>query len=141
VLPRAHRVTRPDDFRRILRRGRSAGRRRLVLHAIVGSDTVGPDIVGSDGASQDGVARTPLSRAGLVVGRSVGSSVVRHRVSRQLRHLVAVRLGDLPPGTELVVRAQAPAAQASSRELGAALDKAQARLGLAAPVSRGRSED
>jgi ribonuclease P protein component len=56
-------------------------------------------------------------RAGFVVSKAVGGSVVRHRVTRRLRHLVQPHLGDLPTGTRLVVRALPPAATASSAEL------------------------
>ncbi len=63
-----------------------------------------------------------VPRAGLVVSKSVGGSVVRHRVSRRLRHLLAPRLGELPPGAWLVVRALPPAADATSAELGDDLD-------------------
>jgi len=70
------------------------------------------------------------ARAGLVVGRGVGPAVVRHRVSRRLRHLLRPRLEALPPGTDLVIRAQAAAADATSAELGEDLDAALARLGL-----------
>ena len=122
MLPRARRVTRPFEFRRVLRGGRKAGRRRLVLHALI------PE-AGTD-------HRAP-SRAGLVVGRSVGPAVVRHRVSRRLRHLLAQRLDAVPPGTDLVVRAQPPAADASSAELGADLDAALARLDISQQVERG----
>jgi ribonuclease P protein component len=48
--------------------------------------------------------------------------VVRHRVTRRLRHLVAARLDTLPAGSMLVVRALPPAATASSAELAADLD-------------------
>jgi ribonuclease P protein component len=61
-------------------------------------------------------------RAGFVVSRAVGGSVVRHRVTRRLRHLVRDRLADLPPGAHLVVRALPPAADAPSSVLGADLD-------------------
>jgi ribonuclease P protein component len=61
-------------------------------------------------------------RAGLVVSKAVGGSVVRHRVSRRLRHLLAPRLGELPAGSMLVVRALPPSADATSAELGDDLD-------------------
>jgi ribonuclease P protein component len=61
-------------------------------------------------------------RAGLVVSKAVGGSVVRHRVSRRLRHLLAPRLRELPAGAMLVVRALPPAADATSAELGDDLD-------------------
>ncbi len=41
---------------------------------------------------------------GLIVNKSVGGSVVRHRVSRQLRHLIAAHLGSLPKNSQLVIR-------------------------------------
>lgn len=113
MLPRPHRVRRPDDFRRVLRRGRKAGGRRLSVHLL------------ADDAGE--------SRAGFVVGRSVGGSVERNRVIRRLRHLTAERLTGLPDGTALVVRAHRGAAAATSTELGADLDAALRRLGLASP--------
>lgn len=61
-------------------------------------------------------------RAGFVVSKAVGNAVTRHRVTRRLRHLVATRLTVLPAGTCVVVRALAPAAGATSIELGAELD-------------------
>jgi ribonuclease P protein component len=57
-----------------------------------------------------------------VVSKAVGGSVVRHRVSRRLRHLLAPRLRTLPAGSLLVIRALPPAAAASSAELAEDLD-------------------
>jgi ribonuclease P protein component len=71
---------------------------------------------------RQGSAATP-TRAGFVVGRTVGNSVLRHRVQRRLRHLCRERLAELPPGSELVVRALAPAAAATYAELGEDLDR------------------
>jgi ribonuclease P protein component len=62
-------------------------------------------------------------RVGFVVSRAVGGSVVRHRVQRRLRHLCRERLVRLPAGAEMVVRALAPAADATYQELGADLDR------------------
>lgn len=73
------------------------------------------------------------ARAGFVVGSAVGGSVVRHRLTRQLRHLMAVHLEDLPTGTDVVVRALPPAAGASAAELAGDLSssvrRAMSRLG------------
>ena len=91
----------------MVRGGRRAGRPLLTVHL--------------DGA---GSGRT----AGLVVSKAVGGSVVRHRVARRLRHLLAPRLAALPEGTRLVVRAAPAAATATSAELGVDLDRALARL-------------
>jgi len=102
VLPPAARLTRSQDFGLVVRRGRRAGRPRLVVHALI------PDAPTLDS-----------SKVGFVVSKTVGNSVVRHRVSRRLRHVVRSSLADLPPGTLVVVRALAPAADASSAELAA----------------------
>ena len=102
-----------------MRSGRRAGRPTLVLHYL----------------PERPVARTggPLDppagpRAGFVVGRSVGNSVCRHRVTRQLRHLLRSRLHRLPPTADLVVRARPEAAEAGSALLGRDLDAGLDRL-------------
>ncbi|MGH3434348.1 MAG: ribonuclease P protein component [Thermocrispum sp.] len=112
MLPTSARVRRSADFRLVLRSGVKAGRRRLVVHAMTGL----PE---------------PGVRAGFVVSKTVGNSVVRHRVSRRLRHIVAQRLGTMPAGCALVVRALPPAASATSAELAADLDSALRKLRLA----------
>ena len=73
-------------------------------------------------ATPNPVDATP--RAGFVVSRAVGGSVVRHRVVRRLRHLLRGRLADLPAGSRLVVRALPPAADAPSSVLAHDLDSA-----------------
>lgn len=67
------------------------------------------------------------ARAGLVVSKAVGNAVVRHAVSRKLRHQLAARLCALPPGTELVVRALPGIDALDSHRLGADLDAALGR--------------
>ncbi len=68
-----------------------------------------------------------VARAGFVVGRSVGNSVVRHRVTRRLRAVVRAELDRLPAGADLVVRARPEAADVDSavlhRDLSAGLDR------------------
>jgi ribonuclease P protein component len=103
VLPAGSRLTRRDEFASVFRRGRRSGRSRLVVHLHRVPGESGP-------------------RAGFVVSKAVGGSVVRHRVARRLRHLVAPRLGTLPPDARLVVRALPPAADATSAELAEDLD-------------------
>jgi ribonuclease P protein component len=103
VLPAGSRLTGRDEFASAVRRGRRVGRPRLVVHLLVPAD---PDSLDAP------------PRAGFVVSRAVGGSVVRHRVARRLRHLVRPHLATLPPGARLVVRALPPAAAASSSELG-----------------------
>lgn len=80
------------------------------------------------------------ARAGFVVGRSVGGSVVRHRVTRQLRHLMAGQLAGLPAGTDVVVRALPPAAGASGAQLAddlsSSVRRVMSRLGHEAGTSQ-----
>ncbi|MFD0810762.1 ribonuclease P protein component [Amycolatopsis umgeniensis] len=124
MLPVAARLRRSEDFRAVMRRGAKAGRRRLVVHALTTDPSEAAD----------------AARAGFVVSKAVGNSVVRHRVSRRLRHLVSARIGTLPPGSSLVIRALPPAADASSAELGSDLDASLRRLGLSEPsVVTGKS--
>ena len=70
---------------------------------------------------------SPGARAGFVVGKAVGNSVVRHRVTRRLRAVVGAQLHRLPPTADLVVRARPEAADASSdvlrRDLTAGVDR------------------
>jgi ribonuclease P protein component len=43
-------------------------------------------------------------QVGLIVNKSVGGSVVRHRVSRQIRHLISGHLKDFPKNSQIVIR-------------------------------------
>ncbi|HTY72738.1 MAG TPA: ribonuclease P protein component [Actinomycetes bacterium] len=104
MLPPANRMRSREDFARALR-GRRVASGPLVTHlARTGTDEP--------------------ARIGLAVSRSVGSSVVRHRVARRLRHLLRLRLDRFAPGVLLVVRALPAAATATSAQLGVALDSA-----------------
>ena len=110
MLSREHRLHRAADFTEVLRRGRRSSRPMLTVHALLAVEPAGP---------------VP-PRAGLVVGKAVGPSVVRSAVSRRLRHLLRDRVPALPPGARVVVRAAPAAASASSAELGLDLDGALA---------------
>jgi len=68
------------------------------------------------------------ARVGFVVSKAVGPAVTRNLVKRRLRHLCRERVGALPPGSLLVIRALPPAAQASYVDLAAELDRGLARV-------------
>ncbi len=68
------------------------------------------------------------ARVGLVVGKTVGPAVVRTRVKRRLRAVASARVRALPAGALVVLRAGPAAADASSADLAADLDRALARL-------------
>jgi ribonuclease P protein component len=123
VLSIDNRLRRPTEFRAVIAGGAKVRRGSLVVHQLVSpamSDPVGPPIVG------------------FVVGRAVGPSVVRHRVTRRLRAQVRERLGGLPAGSATVVRALPGAAVADSQTLGRDLDAALTRLGTGSTRSAGR---
>jgi ribonuclease P protein component len=65
---------------------------------------------------------------GLIVGKSVGSSVIRHRVSRRLRAQLGQRIDLLPSRSGTVVRALRGSGTATSAQFGADLDAAFAQL-------------
>jgi ribonuclease P protein component len=103
-------MRRSDDFTSVVRAGARSRRGCLVVHL-----------------SRELTEGAP-PQVGLIVGRSVGGSVVRHRVARRLRGQLAGRLAALPEGSGVVVRALPDAAEANSARLGADLDAAFDRL-------------
>jgi ribonuclease P protein component len=111
VLPAQARLRRRPEFTAVVRSGRRVGRPTMVLHYL-------PVRPVDDGSGP---------RAGFVVGRTVGNSVVRHRVTRRLRAVVLDELHRLPPTADLVVRARPEAAEATSerlrRDLASGLDR------------------
>lgn len=111
MLPRPLRVTSRSEHRTAARRGRRAAAGTLTVHLLP------PGATGGSGPA----------RAGLVVGRSVGDAVTRHRVSRRLRHLLARRLPAIAAGSLVVVRA-GTGADLPSAQLAASLDAALLRL-------------
>ncbi len=121
MLPARQRLTRAVDFAATVRNGSRVARPRVVVHARQARESTSvPDATVPDA----GV------RVGLVVSKAVGSAVVRHRVSRRLRHVIAPVLTAVPAGTDLVLRALPLAATSSSAELGADVHSALVRLRL-----------
>ena len=87
MLPRIARLTSPSDFARTTKSGIRATSENLVGYLYITP------------------AENSAPRAGLIVGKGVGGSVQRHRLSRQIRHAVAPILNTLPTGSLLVIRA------------------------------------
>lgn len=99
VLPKNRRLRSAGDISAVIKNGRRASAATLVVHARAH---------GTQGGA----------RFGLAVGKVVGGSVVRHRVARRLRAILAEQGPKWDArGMDVVVRALAPAATASSAEL------------------------
>ena len=94
MLPRANRVTRPDDFRAVARRGRRFGGALAVVQ-VMRSDRAG------------------APRFGFVVSKGVGNAVTRNAVKRRMRAVAASALASMPAGTDVVVRALPASAEGS----------------------------
>lgn len=99
MLPASNRLRRSDDFRRAVRSGRRAGRRAVVVHQLVRADP------------------GEAARVGFVVSKAVGGAVLRNRVQRRLRGVMAQHLPSLPAGSLTVVRALPASASARYEEL------------------------
>ena len=116
MLPAQYRMTRSTDFGLTVRRGIRAAQPDLVVHALRSVDD------GSNGP-----------KIGLVVSKSVGSAVQRHRVSRMLRHVARSVIDDLGPGDKVVIRALPGSSHTISarleQELRTALRRAQSAPG------------
>ncbi|MDF2091301.1 ribonuclease P protein component [Knoellia sp. 3-2P3] len=113
MLPAQHRLRHSADFAAAVRAsgGARSGSRLIVVHA----------------NQTDARAGLP-PRVGFVVSKAVGPAVVRNRTKRRLRALVHQRLDRVPTGTDLVIRANPPAAQADSQQLAGDLDLLLARV-------------
>lgn len=109
MLPAGHRLTESALFAATVRRGHRVGGRTLVLH-LMSRESEDPALVG------------------FVVSKSVGNAVVRNKVKRRLRAILAQRLGQLPVGSLLVVRALAPAATVDFAALDHDVERSLARV-------------
>lgn len=87
MLPRNARLTAPSDFAKTTKSGIRVTSPHFVGYLHIQKDVTTP------------------ARAGLIVGKNVGGSVVRHRLSRQIRHAITPELTTLPAGSLLVIRA------------------------------------
>lgn len=110
MLPARNRMRRSAEFSATVSRGVRAAQADVVVHALRdGTDGAGP-------------------RIGLIVSKSVGNAVERHRVSRRLRHAARTVLPELDSADLVVIRARPGCREASSRRLEEQLRKAFVRL-------------
>ncbi len=114
MLPDRYRLRHRSDFTAVMRGGRRCGRRDLVVHAV----------------TEDLLVAEHGPRFGLIVSTAVGNSVVRHRVSRRLRHIAARYVDRMDPGTSVVLRALPGSADATSAQLDGQVRSGLRKLGV-----------
>ncbi|WP_306303915.1 ribonuclease P protein component [Smaragdicoccus niigatensis] len=119
VLPEQYRLHNSRDFHSVVRSGRRAGGRNLVIYVANRAPETGPPALIFGGP-----------RFGLIVSKSVGGSVVRHTLARRLRPLCVDVAPGLDRGSDVVIRALPPAAVASATVLERDLRRALQRLGV-----------
>lgn len=98
-------MRRSADFGATVRYGRRAAQPDIVIH----SRRVP--------ASRDPGEATAGPKIGLIVGKSVGSAVRRHRVARRLRHVARGVIDQLDPTEQMVIRALPGSGTATSARL------------------------
>ncbi|MCX6444156.1 MAG: ribonuclease P protein component [Actinobacteria bacterium] len=88
MLPVDARLTSSSDFARATKSGI-----RVTSENFVGYLYISP------------VTNHASAKCGLIINKTVGGSVQRHRLARKVRHAVAPHIGSLPTGSLFVVRA------------------------------------
>ena len=88
MLPVDARLTSSSDFARATKSGI-----RVTSEHFVGYLYISP------------VTNESRAKCGLIVNKTVGGSVKRHRLARKVRHAVAPNISTLPTGSLLVIRA------------------------------------
>ena len=88
MLAQSARLTTSSDFARATKSGV-----RVTTEHFVGYLYISP------------VTNNDSAKCGLIINKSVGGSVARHRLARKVRHSVAPTISNLPTGSLLVIRA------------------------------------
>ncbi|MGH3634723.1 ribonuclease P protein component [Mycobacterium sp.] len=117
MLPAQNRMTRSSDFDATVRDGARAVQTDLVVYARRGETA-------------------SAAKVGLIIAKSVGSAVQRHRVARRLRHIARAVLPDLDPCDQVVIRALPGSQAAISNRLEQQLRAGLQRTGQSAGRAR-----
>ena len=91
MLPKKARLTTSEDFAKATKSGL-----RLTSENLVGYLYISP--------VTNNVDTEQPTKCGLIINKSVGGSVMRHRIARQLRHDLAPKLDTYPTNSLFVVR-------------------------------------
>jgi ribonuclease P protein component len=93
VLPTDARLTSSSDFARATKSGI-----RVTSEHFVGYLYISP-------VTNEANTNLISAKCGLIINKTVGGSVKRHRLARKVRHAVAPHIATLPSGSLLVIRA------------------------------------
>lgn len=96
MLPNSARIKSSSDFARVTKSGRRTTTDSLIAYLLLNQSNSGSNL---NHKKDDG------PKLGLIISKSVGNSVVRHRIARQIRHASFNYLSLLPTGSLLVIRA------------------------------------
>jgi len=108
MLPASARLRKSSEISAVMKSGTRFSAKLVVLHVTQSTD-------------ED-------TKVAFAVGKNVGNSVVRHRVTRQLRHAISPLLGNFPAGSHVVVRALPSANQADFTQLSENLEFALSKV-------------
>lgn len=106
---RQHRITRGEDYRRVVRTGRRVGGAFCITHAAFH------------------VSDQP-ARFGFIVSKAVGNAVVRNRVRRRLSSIVERRIQAGFSGVDVVFRALPASSSASFSDLESEVNRSLDRI-------------
>lgn len=108
MLPASARLRKSSEISAVMKSGTRFSAKLVVLHVAKGSNE--------------------QTKIAFAVGKNVGNSVVRHKVTRQLRHAITPLLGNFPVGSHVVVRALPGASEANFAQLSENLKFATSKL-------------
>ena len=113
MLAQANRLRSSKDFARTTKVGHRATSHSLVLYL------------------NQSEALSVEPQIGLIINKSVGGSVLRHRIARQLRHAIREHITSLPSHSQLVIRVLRPA-ENYTNELAELVEKVCKKISVSA---------
>ena len=116
---RHHRVTRGEDYRRIVRTGNRVGGAYCITYAVSRA------LPGQLEAQKND--RLP-ARFGYIISKAVGNAVTRNLVRRRMKSIAQAMIHEGASGVDIVFRALPAAATATYSELEQSMRKAVSRI-------------
>ena len=108
MLPASARLRKSSEISAVMKSGTRFSAKLVVLHVAQSS--------------------SEHTKVAFAVGKNIGNSVARHKVTRQLRHAITPLISSFPAGSYVVVRALPEAHQATFTQLSENLKFALSKL-------------